>query len=464
MIEDDIICSRATPAGASAIAVVRVSGKHSHKLLAGIFKPKYSKIDTFKSHKAYYGIITDEDEIIDDVLVITFSEGKSFTGEESFEINCHGSEIVVSLILRLLCRKGARLAEPGEYSKRAFMNGKVDLSEAEAIMDIVNASTKQSAKIAVKQLTGRLKNAVNSIKEELTDLLSEVEVYIDYPEEDIYLDIDKWVNRTLEIKNKSQGMLKDFERGKYLREGITAAILGKTNAGKSTLFNYLLNEDKAIVSDIHGTTRDYLDGVINVSGYGVRVYDTAGLRKTDDPIELEGTKRAIDISDKSDIIIYVIGADNGISHDDNVNISSIRSDKKVLFVINKIDLTTDNGRSLSDEISRISQGNIKDFKISAMSAFNKEGIDTFNKNFLELLINADPSENTDPLITNERHAQLLEESIIELNNASFNLRKEMLDLAAFDIRNSLNKLGNITGEVTTDDILDRIFSNFCVGK
>jgi tRNA modification GTPase len=272
------------------------------------------------------------------------------------KINCHGSEIVVSLLLRLICKNGARLAEPGEYSKRAFMNGKLDLSEAEAIMDIVNASTKQAAKIAVKQLTGRLKDAINSIKEELTDLLSEVEVYIDYPEEDIYLDIDKWTNQALAIKNKSEVMLKDFSRGKYLREGILAAILGKTNAGKSTLFNYLLNEDKAIVSDIHGTTRDYLDGVINVSGYGVRVYDTAGLRKTEDPIELEGTKRAIDISDKSDIIIYVIGADNGVSYDDNVNISSIRSDKKVLFIINKTDLTDDNGSSLLDKINEISEG------------------------------------------------------------------------------------------------------------
>jgi len=375
---EDIICARATPAGGSAIAIIRVSGNGCHALLHKIFRKKFNPGFTFKSHHAYYGTIFDNEEIIDDALVITFSEGKSFTGEESFEINSHGSEIVIALILRIICKTGGRLAEPGEFSKRAFLNGKIDLSEAEAIMDVVNASTKQAANIAVKQLNGTVKNEINFIKNLVADLLAEIEVYIDYPEEDLSLDTAVWTGAIDSIINQSNTMLNGFTRGKYIREGIQAAILGKTNAGKSTLFNYLLNEDKAIVSDIHGTTRDYLDGVINISGYGVRLYDTAGLRKTLDPIELEGTKRAISISDKSDIVLYVLSGSEGLTDNDKVNIQSISSDKKTIIIVNKIDLIQEKKNQLINEITNFIENHFINFRIIGMSAIQKTGIEEFN--------------------------------------------------------------------------------------
>ncbi len=461
---EDIICARATPAGGSAIAIIRVSGNGSHALLHTIFRKKFNPGSAFKTHRAYYGTIFDNKEIIDDALVITFSEGKSFTGEESFEINSHGSEIVIALILRIICNNGGRLAEPGEFSKRAFLNGKIDLSEAEAIMDVVNASTKQAANIAVKQLNGTVKNEINFIKNLVADLLAEIEVYIDYPEEDLSLDTAVWTGAIDSIITQSKTMLNGFTRGKYIREGIQAAILGKTNAGKSTLFNYLLNEDKAIVSDIHGTTRDYLDGVINISGYGVRLYDTAGLRKTLDPIELEGTKRAISISDKSDIVLYVLSGSEGLTDNDKINIQSISSDKKTIIIVNKIDLIQEKKSQLINEITNFIGNHFIHFRIIGMSAIQKTGIEQFNSQFIELVTNTSITESTDPIITNERHANKLLESINSLSNAKSNMQNEILDLAAFDLRQSLNSLGEITGEITPNDILDKIFSTFCVGK
>lgn len=460
---EDIICARATPAGNSAIAVIRVSGKGSFELLNTIFTGAGKKTG-YVSHKAHYGSIKDGDTTVDNVLVITFAAGKGFTGEESFEINCHGSDVIVSLVLNLLTAQGARIAEPGEFSKRAFLNGKINLAEAESIMDIVHSSTKRSALIAVRQLSGNLSGAINSVKEQVTDLLAEVEVDIDYPEEDITLDVTKWKKSIDSIREGSNRLLKGFNAGRYFREGVKAVILGKTNSGKSTLFNFLLDEDKAIVSDVHGTTRDFLDGIININGYGARIYDTAGLRDTDDPIEREGTKRARDLSGDADLIIYVISAADGITADDFENLQALAHEQKCLVVINKIDTSGVDSGTLIEQVKTGFSSDEKHVRIVAMSALKKTGLTDFNTAFVELLLNEKAAESEDPIMTNERHAYLLKESLINFDNAGEKIDEGLLDLSAFELREALDRLGEITGEVTPEDVLQRIFSTFCVGK
>ncbi len=462
---EDIIIARATPPGPSAIAVIRISGKNSWEILKKIFVCK-NKIKSFESHKSYFGKIVNKTETIDQVIIITYSENNSFTGEESFEINCHGSEVIISLIINLLISNSARIAEPGEFSKRAFLNGKINLTEAEAVMDIVYSSTKNSSLIAVRQLSGKISEEINIIKNKISDLLAEIEVNIDYPEEDLIYSEKKWIEEINKINKMFNSLLNGFTRGHFYREGIHTVILGKTNSGKSTLFNFLLNKDKAIVSDIHGTTRDYLDGVINIKGYGVRIYDTAGLRESSDPIEKEGTKRALDLSKKVNITIYVIAGDDGFTEQDKNNIKNITNmNKNMLIIINKIDLVNNN--QLNDIISKIKKylKIIKiNFKIIKMSALNKIGIENFNKSFILQLTGEDSTETEDPIITNSRHADLLNKANQSLQLAIEKIKQKLLDLAAFEIRDSLDKLGEITGEVTKTDIINKIFSNFCVGK
>lgn len=464
LYDEDIICACATATGNAAIGIIRCSGKNSLQILKYIFKqPNKENLSTFKSHHAYYGQIYDNEQLIDDVLVLTFSDGKSFTGEESFEINCHGSMLIISLILRLLCKNGARMADPGEFSKRAFLNGRMDLSSAEAVMDIVNASTKQAAHIAIQQLTGRIKREIDSLKDKTSNVLSAIEVYIDYPEEDLTPDINKWTNDINSILTENNQLIAGFARGKYFRSGIRMALLGQTNVGKSTLFNYILNEDKAIVSDIHGTTRDYLDANVNICGYGVRIFDTAGLRETDDPIEKEGTRRSIELSENADIVVYLLSASEGLTPIDKENLEKYKSNK-LICIINKSDLLDSSLlTSLENELQEI-LGKESNIKIIQMSALHRKGLDIFNKSFCDLLLGTDIGENTEPVITNERHAILLDQAQNALKEANTRLQEEALDLAAFEIRTALNHFGEITGEVTPDDILNKIFSTFCVGK
>ena len=462
---EDIICAQATPYGASAIAVIRVSGKNCWAILNDIFISHRKFNSDFKSHHVYYGKLADNEHIIDSVVLTVFAENKSFTGEESFEINCHGSQVIVSMIIKLLIGKECRIAEPGEFSKRAFLNGRIRLNEAEAIADIINSSTSKSAMIAVSQLDGRLTHEINEIKNGLADLLAEIEVLIDYPEEDYYNDNIKWLNRIVEFKLICDSLIAGYKRGKFFRDGINAVLLGRTNSGKSTLFNFLLNEDKAIVSDIHGTTRDYIDALINIEGYGVRLYDTAGLRNTDDPIEREGTRRSVELSEKSDMILYLIDGNADLDEDDKRNLSDIKKDKKTVVIINKIDLMPDQCAGLEKDLDAFLKDiDIKDFRIIKMSALKKTGLERFNKEFVSLLTGESFSEKGDPVITNIRHSNLIEAAEQNFVNAREKIDEGFLDLAAFELREALDRLGEITGEITPSDILNRIFDNFCVGK
>lgn len=462
---EDIICSKATPSGASAIAVIRVSGDNCWSIIDKIFLRKnLKKIENIKSHRVYYGFVMDGKDAIDSVVLITFGKDKSFTGEESFEIDCHGSELVSQMIINILLTNGARLADPGEYSKRAFLNGKIDLSEAEAIMDVVNASTKQSAIVASRQLNGAVRDEINMIKDSVSTLLTAIEALIDYPEEDISPDVDEWMGTLASINSNLENLLLSFDRGRYFRDGVRATLIGKTNSGKSTIFNSLLNEDKAIVSDIHGTTRDYLDAIINIRGFGVRLYDTAGLRDTIDPIEMEGTKRAVGLSSNSDVILYALDAERGLSEEDKKNILELDKNKSLIIILNKIDLIK-NTDALKEEIYAYLSFRVN-FNISEMSAKNKTGIEEFNNNFISILTNQQDGriEYEGAVITNERHKNLLDKARKNIVNSFPYLRDGILDIAAFELRESLDRLGEITGEVTREDIINKIFSNFCVGK
>ncbi len=461
---EDIICARATPLGPSAIAVVRVSGENSHAILKKIFKTaNNSTINEYKSHRAYYGNIYNNSEIIDNVLLITYKNGLSFTGEESFEINCHGSDLVVSLIIKLLLENGCRLAEGGEFSKRAFLNEKIDLTKAEAIMDIVNSSSSKGVKIAGQQLNGRLKDEINSIKEELSELLASIEVLIDYPEEDFESDSLLWIESLNSILKNIENLQKNFTRGRAYRKGINTVIVGKTNVGKSTFFNLLLNEDKAIVSEIAGTTRDYIDSIINIDNIPVRIFDTAGLRETVDIIEKEGTKRTRELSKRAEIVIYLLDSISLFSKDDIENIKNI-DDQKIIFVINKIDLA-DVKRidDIESSIDNFMNSKKNQYRVVRVSALKKEGVDSFNREFLSLNFGENTIEAEDPIITNERHYNLLNEARLVLIQAK-DIDINELDIAAYEIRSALNYIGEITGEVTNNDILNRIFSSFCVGK
>ena len=453
---EDIITAKATANGAAAIAIVRVSGKDCLKMLDTIFRIKGKK--PIESHRVCYGDIIDGENIIDSVVVLPFRDGSGFTGEEAFEIQCHGSPIVTQMILQLLCKNGARLAEPGEFSKRAFLNGKIDLSQAEAIMDIVNASTKQSAMMAARQLNGLVEKELTAVKERLTDLLAKIEVFIDYPEEDISVDAESWLADIAIIKEELRKLLAGFNRGRYLREGVRAVLLGKTNSGKSTIFNTLLHEDKAIVSDIHGTTRDYLDGVINIGGFGVRLYDTAGLRMTDDPIEREGTRRSVELAKNCDIVLFVIDGTADLTENEE-NIRSL-DDKKTLFIINK----TDAPQFYADIKTKLSTiVRLSEYAVCEISALKQDGIDKFNEIFQSLLIK-DNVGQADAVITNVRHAELLEDALTHIDDAADPIRDGVLDIGAFELRDALDRIGEITGAVTREDVLNRIFEKFCVGK
>ena len=453
---EDIITAKATANGAAAIAIVRVSGKDCLKMLDTIFRVKGKK--TIESHRVCYGDIIDGENIIDSVVVLPFRDGTGFTGEEAFEIQCHGSPIVTQMILQLLCKNGARLAEPGEFSKRAFLNGKIDLSQAEAIMDIVNASTKQSAMMAARQLNGLVEKELTAVKERLTDLLAKIEVFIDYPEEDISVDAESWLADIAIIKEELQKLLAGFNRGRYYREGVRAVLLGKTNSGKSTIFNTLLNEDKAIVSDIHGTTRDYLDGVINIGGFGIRLYDTAGLRITDDPIEREGTRRSVELAKNCDIVLFVIDGTSDLAENEE-NIRRLE-DKKTIFIINK----TDSPKFRNDIKNQLGTiVSLSNYAVCEISALRQDGIERFNEIFQQLLID-DGGIQADAVITNVRHAELLEDALTHICDAADPIRDGVLDIGAFELRDALDRIGEITGAVTREDVLNRIFEKFCVGK
>ncbi len=459
MYLEDTIAALSTPIGTGGIGIIRISGKKAFDIVSKIFisnKP----IHEIDSHSVTYGKIIDpiNKTVVDEVLLTKMCKPKTFTREDIIEINCHGGLVVVNRILELLLKYGARPAEAGEFTKRAFLNGRIDLSQAEAIIDLINSKTVESSKAAISHLEGNLSKKLNSLRETLVGLLAHIEVTVDYPEHDIEEITGEKVLESLRIiKDSLISLVKSFNRGKILREGINIVIAGKPNVGKSSLLNQLSGNTKAIVTDIPGTTRDIIEEYINIKGIPAKVTDTAGIRTTKDIVESIGVDKAYTAIENADLIIMVIAADTGILEED-IEVLKLIKDKKSIVMINKIDLVNEG------EIDNIkNQLNVN--KILEASVINEKGIEELEEIIYEMFYNGEISQNNEIILTNARHKNLVDLSIESINQAINSFEIGMpLDMVTIDIKNSADSIGKITGESIDDAIMHEIFSQFCIGK
>lgn len=454
----DTIAAISTGGNSSGINIIRISGNNAKNIIDKIYTNK----DKLEHQKIIYGKIINPStkNMVDEVLVSYFKEPNSFTGEDVCEINCHGGRKVTLQILNLVLECGARIAEPGEFSKRAFLNGKMDLSKAEAIIDVINAKTSAQAKLATNQLEGGLYNKVEDIRDKLVTLMAEIEVSIDYPEYD-YEEIDNGkINERLELIEKEINLLiKTYDDGKYIKDGINLAIVGNTNVGKSSLLNTLLNEEKAIVTDIEGTTRDIIEETLVIGNLVLNISDTAGIRDTEDVVEAIGVNKSLKAIDDTDMIIYLLDITRGVTDKDIELLNKIKTTNKPYIIgINKIDISREMIQKIKEEL--------KDFdNIIALSAATREGIDEL-KDTIENIFNIssfDSEENR--IVVNERHKYLLESARESLNKAKqITILGESIDIAAIDIKEAIEILGNITGKDASSDVVNKIFEKFCLGK
>ncbi len=463
MINNDIICAISTPQGNGAIAVVRLSGNESIALVDKLYvSPKEGKrlIDQ-PANTLHFGVLKDGAKIIDEVVISVFKNPNSYTGEDLVEVSCHGSEYIQQQILQLFIKNGARLAKPGEFTMRAFLNGKMDLSQAEAVADLIASSSSASHKVAMQQMRGGFSSEIASLRDRLLHFISLLELELDFSEEDVEFADRKQLNDLLNnIQNLIQKLLKSFDLGNVIKNGVPVAIVGHTNVGKSTLLNRILNEEKAIVSDIAGTTRDVIEDVINIEGVSFRFIDTAGIRETVDTIETIGIERTYERISKSSIVLLLVDATEGIEDIEqaiqNVKDKLGASDKKLIVVINKID-------QISDEIiiNDLLSDNDALVKISAKTG---ENVDQLVQELLSI-VNLSALNQNEVIVTNARHYEALERASESLDRAIGGLKTGITgDFLAQDIRETLHYLGEITGEITTDEVLGNIFKNFCIGK
>lgn len=458
---EETIIAPATGNQSSAIAVIRVSGKDAIAITEKLFESKFKKeLKNQKTHTLHFGDITNNNEIIDEVLVAIFSEGKSFTGEETVEISCHGSTYIQNKIIDLYLENGAKMAEPGEFSMRAFKNGRFDLTQAEAIADLIASDSKASHDIAMKQMRGGISSKLNTLRQELIRFTALLELELDFTEEDVeFADRTKLMALLSKIQVQVKELISSFAYGNAIKNGVPVAIIGKPNAGKSTLLNQLLNEERAIVSDIAGTTRDTIEEQINIEGINFRFIDTAGIRETDDQIEKIGVQRALEKAQQANIILYLYNKAENSTEEILEHIQSFeREDLHVILLHNKIDEL--NGTKEFNQALQEKTG-LKTFGISAKDGINIQEI----KEYMFSLIQAENHENQ-IIISNKRHVEALTKALEALGASEngFNINIPS-DLIAQDLREAIKQLGNITGEIEVDrDILGLIFGEFCIGK
>ncbi len=451
---NDTIVAQSTPPGKGAIGIIRLSGKNSIKIVNTLFPSKdLSKVD---SHTIHYGNIENKGLIIDEVLVSVFKEPNSYTKENIVEISCHGADFIIKKILSLTINLGARVADKGEFTFRSFLSGNIDLSQAEAVSDLISSNSENSHKIAINHIKGVFSNKIKKLREDLINLSSLLELELDFSEEDVEFANRKQLKNLLnEILSFNNLLLDSYKLNNVIKDGINVLILGKPNVGKSTILNGLIEEDKAIISDIPGTTRDVLEDTITIGGNLLRFIDTAGIRETEDKIEKIGIKKALKQIDNASLILYIIDLNNTDSKSLNSNINSkFLKNKNVIYVGNKADLKIE-----KDVVNHFKKNNF--LMISANNSIEliklKDKIDLFiTKN----LVNEESS-----IMINERHFS----SLSNVNESIINVKKNLnnksnTDLLALDIKYALNHLGEITGEVTNDEILGNIFSKFCIGK
>ena len=451
------IASISTAPGIGGIGIIRMSGDNCYEILNKFFYPKHPYNNSIKGYTIKYGHIKEDEKIIDEVLVSFFKAPHSYTAENMCEINSHGGIVVMRKILELCLKNGAELAESGEFTKRAFLNGRIDLSQAEAVIDIINAKSDIEAKEGNKQLEGFLTQEINKIKEKILDLITSIEVSIDYPEYDIEEVLQNDVMNKLNIiKSELKGLEKSFSNGKIIKEGIKTAIIGKPNAGKSSLLNAILKEERAIVTEYEGTTRDTIEEFVNINGIPLKLIDTAGIRKTNNEIEKIGIEKSKKLAREADLCIVIIDSSKKLDREDE-DILNVVDRNNTVVVLNKSDLG-----SVIDANTAI----ISNFKyVVNISALKNEGINhlydiitsMFNLNEINL--------DNEIVITNERHKNIISKAITNVEKAQKSLEDKMpIDIVAISIKDVLSTLGEITGDVASEEIINEIFARFCLGK
>ena len=436
-----------------------MSGKNCFKVLDKIFEPKRKQnIEDIKGYTIKYGNIVDEGNVIDEVLVSYFKEPKSYTTENMCEINSHGGNVIVKKILDLCLKNGAELAEPGEFTKRAFLNGRIDLLQAKSVIDIINAKTEKELKTGVNQLKGFLSNEIGKIKQEIMDVMVNIEVTIDYPEYDVDDVTTSQISAMLDsIEVKLKKLENSFDNGKILKEGIKTAIIGKPNAGKSSLLNAILKEDRAIVTEIEGTTRDTIEEFVNVNGIPLKLIDTAGIREAKDEVEKIGINKSREIANDADLIIAIFDSSKELTNEDE-EILEIAKNKKSIILLNKVDLES----KVKENDSRLL--GVTD-NIISISALNNYGIDKLYEKITDLFDLNEINLDNEVLITNIRQKNLISKSIEDINATRNSISSSMpIDIIAISVKEILEDLGKITGEEVSEDIINEIFSKFCLGK
>ena len=453
------IVAISTANGNGGIGIIRLSGKNTFDIIKKIFKPKNSS-EEIKGYSMKYGNIINpkNNEIIDEVLVSYFIAPKSYTTENMCEINSHGGMIVEKKILEICLENGAELAQPGEFTKRAFLNGRIDLSQVEGIIDLINAKSDMEAKESLGQLKGFLSSQIKEIEQKLLDIMVDIEVTIDYPEYDVDEVTNNKANESLQtILNLLEKLEKSFDRGKILKDGIKTVILGKPNAGKSSLLNAMLKEDRAIVSDIAGTTRDTIEEYINLDGIALKLIDTAGIRDTENTIEKIGVEKSKKLAESADLIIAIIDNSQNLDDDDR-RILEIIKDKKAVIVLNKVDIKYKNEENERD-IQKLCKPIVK------MSAKNETGLDNLYTEIIRLFEINDISNGNEVLITNERHKKQIKKAKENIEKAIETVKSQMpVDIVTIYITQALEDLGEITGQNVSENIINEIFSKFCLGK
>lgn len=459
MFIDDTIAAIATAPGEGGIGIVRISGEKSLEVAQSIFKSKSGKmIKDYNARTLIYGKIVDGEKVIDEVLVAYMKGPNSYTAEDVIEINCHGGFISVKKILELILSKGVRIADAGEFTKRAFLNGRIDLSQAEAIIDVIKSKTDMAHEVAQNQLEGSLAKKIKDLRMNVTEVLAHLEVSIDFAEEDVEeITYQTLEEKALELRNEIKKLYDTAESGKILRDGLKTVIVGKPNVGKSSLLNSILGENRAIVTDIAGTTRDVIEEFVNIKGIPLKIVDTAGIRETEDVVEKIGVEKSRESFSTADLVIMVLDASRKLSEEDMEILESIKN-KKTIVLLNKVDLE-----------AQIELEKIKEFvssdDIIEISALKNQGIEELQDKIESMVYQGSVKNSSNLMITNSRHKDALFKAYESINDAISAIEQRMpYDFIEVDFKNIWDYLGYINGDTVREDLLDTIFANFCIGK
>lgn len=453
----DTIAAISTPRGEGGIGIVRISGNNALDILEKIFKPKSGKaIKGLRNYSINYGHIFDGKTLVDEVLVSIMKAPNTYTREDIVEINCHGGFVITEKVLEVVLKNGARIAEIGEFTRRAFLNGRIDLTQAEAVIDLIHGKTEKSVSLSLNQLRGDLKEQIEHLKKLVLDVAAHINVVLDYPEEGIDDPLPEHLVENLqEVLDTTNRLIRSYDKGKMIKEGIKTAIVGKPNVGKSSILNSVLKEERAIVTHVAGTTRDVIEEVVNLKGIPLVLVDTAGIRKTDDLVENIGVEKSKKLIESADLILFVVDGSRPLDEEDMKIHEAIKAEK-VIGILNKIDIKEDIDLSPLTKIS----------KWLEISAIKNQGIDEMEEEIYRHIIDENIEDSSQKItITNVRHKSALEKTKQSIENIFETIESGLpMDLMAVDIKGALDSLSEVTGEISSEDLLDHIFSNFCVGK